>query len=168
MATHIREPRAPGRRGHRSARGQGLVEFAIAFPVLTVLVFGGIDFARGILVHNALTNSAREGARYGIAHPQKITSTDAADPNNVVAHVLQEIKNATASVTASNVKVWYVKADGTKIDAVSARSTYTANTAAYPYLEVDVSFSYQPVTPVVGNIVGSSLNLQASTTMAIE
>src|SRR5689334_8134764 len=51
------------RRTPRRQRGQGLVEFAIAAPVLFVLVFGVIDFGRGMSADVTVTNSAREGAR---------------------------------------------------------------------------------------------------------
>ena len=51
------------RRPRRRQRGQGLVEFAIAAPVLFILVFGVIDFGRGMSADVTVTNSAREGAR---------------------------------------------------------------------------------------------------------
>ena len=40
-----------------------MVEFAIAAPFLLVLVFGVIDFGRGMSADVTVTNSAREGAR---------------------------------------------------------------------------------------------------------
>jgi len=145
-----------------------MVELALIFPVLAVLVFAGIDLSRAVLSHNALTNGAREGARFGITHPQQITSADAADPNNVKAHVTTELQNATVSLSNVTINVYYVKSDGTTLDAISGRSTYQANTAAYPYLRVDVSYTYNAVTPLLGNLLNSVLNLKSSTTMAIE
>jgi len=47
-----------------SSKGQSLVEFSLALPVLLLLVFGIIDFGLGIKSYISLTNAVREGARY--------------------------------------------------------------------------------------------------------
>lgn len=55
--------------GHHAARpGQSLVELALLAPVLFLLVFGAIDVGRAVTVYDALTNAAREAARYSVAH----------------------------------------------------------------------------------------------------
>ncbi len=46
-------------------RGAAIVEFAIIFPVLIVLLFGVIDFGRAFFLRNNLIAAAREGARAG-------------------------------------------------------------------------------------------------------
>jgi Flp pilus assembly protein TadG len=51
-----------------------MMEFAIVAPILFGLVFGIYDFGRCMSANVTVTNSAREGARYGAAH----TSTMAA------------------------------------------------------------------------------------------
>ena len=55
---------------HRFRRedGQSMVEFAVLLPILLVILCGIVDF--GWLFYNriALTNSAREGARYAVVH----------------------------------------------------------------------------------------------------
>ena len=47
-------------------RGAAAVELAICLPILTLLVFGSIEF--GLLFYNqqVITNASREGARAGI------------------------------------------------------------------------------------------------------
>ena len=47
----------------RSQRGTAVVEFAIIAPILFLLVFGLIDFARGLAYYNDLTQLAGQGAR---------------------------------------------------------------------------------------------------------
>jgi Flp pilus assembly protein TadG len=145
-----------------------MVEFAMVFPVLALLVFGGVDVGRAVLAHNAVTNSAREGARFGVTHPTQIQSSDKADPDNVTWHVTNELKNATVPVGQVTIKAYYVKSDGTTLDAVSGRSTYIADPGSYPYLRVDVTYPYTPMTPTVSGLFGSVFNLKASTTMTIE
>ena len=49
--------------------GQGLVEFALILPVLLMVVIGTLEFGRIFLVYVTVANGAREGARYGMAHP---------------------------------------------------------------------------------------------------
>lgn len=48
----------------RRLRGQALVEFAIAIPILILLVAGVIELGRGYSFAMAASNSARDGARY--------------------------------------------------------------------------------------------------------
>jgi Flp pilus assembly protein TadG len=49
----------------RDERGATMVEFAIIFPLLAILVFGAIDFGRAFFIRNSLISAAREGARVG-------------------------------------------------------------------------------------------------------
>jgi len=48
-------------------RAQTMVEFAIVFPVLLLITYGLIEFGRMLYIYAAVTNAAREGARYGAA-----------------------------------------------------------------------------------------------------
>lgn len=50
----------------KNQRGAALVEFAIALPLLALLLFGFIEF--GVLLYNkqVITNASREGARAAI------------------------------------------------------------------------------------------------------
>jgi Flp pilus assembly protein TadG len=47
-------------------RGAAAVEMAIVLMLLIVLVFGIIEMGRAIMVHQVLTNAAREGARRAV------------------------------------------------------------------------------------------------------
>ena len=49
-------------------RAQNLVEFAIAVPIFILFAFGAIDLARVFHAVIAISNAAREGARYGISY----------------------------------------------------------------------------------------------------
>ena len=48
-------------------RGQAIVEFAIAFPILLVLLVGILEVGRAIFIYSAVTNASREASRYGSA-----------------------------------------------------------------------------------------------------
>ena len=51
----------------RRPRGQALVEFAIALPILILLVAGVLELGRGYAVAVATSDAARDGARYAAA-----------------------------------------------------------------------------------------------------
>jgi Flp pilus assembly protein TadG len=62
----------------RNERGQSLVEAALGFPLLMLLFFGIIEFSLVVFTYNTLSNAAREGARYGVMHPNDAAGMAAA------------------------------------------------------------------------------------------
>jgi Flp pilus assembly protein TadG len=64
LALTVSDPR----RRSLSQGGQELVEYALVFPMLMLLVLGIIEFGIIIFSYNTIANAAREGARYGILH----------------------------------------------------------------------------------------------------
>jgi Flp pilus assembly protein TadG len=72
----------PKQQEHQESRqeGQSLVEMAIAFPILLLLVAAVVDFARVLDASIVLTNAVREGARFG----SKDASLTQADIQNIV------------------------------------------------------------------------------------
>ncbi len=50
----------------KNQEGSTLVEFAIVFPLLLILIFGVIEFGLFLFNTQVITNAAREGARRGI------------------------------------------------------------------------------------------------------
>lgn len=57
------------RSSRRSEKGQELIEFVFVLPLLLLFLFGILEFAITILAYNTIAHSAREGARYGVIHP---------------------------------------------------------------------------------------------------
>ena len=62
----------------RDERAQDLVEYALIFPLLALLLLGIIEFGLVILSYDSIANAAREGARYGIIHPLDHAGIEAA------------------------------------------------------------------------------------------
>ena len=54
-------PRTPARR-----RGATLVEFALVMPVFLMFLFGILEYARYLMMHQLLHNAARDAARWGV------------------------------------------------------------------------------------------------------
>src|SRR5919108_955177 len=88
-------------------RGSSLVEFAIGATIFITVMFAILEFGRALLVHNALTDAARRGARYAVVH----TAADADAVKNVVVYgdsaggtkpVVDNLTTANVTVTYSN------------------------------------------------------------------
>ena len=74
------------RRRRRRGRGQALVEFALVFPLLMLLVFALIDLGRVVYTHNAIAEAAREGARWG-----SVQARSARDIPGIEAHAVGNV-----------------------------------------------------------------------------
>jgi Flp pilus assembly protein TadG len=89
-ALHKRSTRRKDERNGQS--GQSVIEMALAFPVLLLLLVAVIDFARIIDAGIVLTNAAREGARFASKDP---ALTEADIQQMVVNDVLGSGTNVT-------------------------------------------------------------------------
>jgi Flp pilus assembly protein TadG len=81
----------------RSARGQSLVEFAITLPILLLIMVGILDLGRVYFAYISLTNAAREGARWGAAHPT--------DNSGIVTHATNEVDGNIVKPTDLTINV---------------------------------------------------------------
>lgn len=54
------------RRGRGCQRGAALIEFALVFPILALLLFGTVDFGMVLLNTNSARQGTREGARQAV------------------------------------------------------------------------------------------------------
>src|SRR5512139_1149020 len=48
-------------------RGQAMVEFALALPLLLLLIFGILELGRLVFTYSSVVNASREAVRYGSA-----------------------------------------------------------------------------------------------------
>ena len=56
--------------------GQSLVELALMFTILLVLVAGAVDFGRAFFTWLSLRDAAQEGAAYGSIAPENLAEID--------------------------------------------------------------------------------------------
>lgn len=59
----------------RNEEGAAVLEFALVLPILMILVFGIVDFARAFYAISTLVSAVREGARYAAVLEQPLAST---------------------------------------------------------------------------------------------
>lgn len=57
------------RNNHQGEQGQSLVELAISFPVMLLLLLGTIDFGMALYSFIIIRDAAQEGALYGSFNP---------------------------------------------------------------------------------------------------
>jgi Flp pilus assembly protein TadG len=134
--------------GREASRGQGLVEFALVFPVMMLLLLAIFDGGRLVFAYNDITNAARVGARVAIVN-QAAGAAEAAT-----------ISQATSlGLVSSDVKVTYLKPDLSG----GCASPYELGCVA----DVRVTFDWSAITPVIGSVIGP-VTLTTETRMPIE
>ncbi len=81
----------------RNARGQALAEFALVLPLILFFIAGIIEFGRAWNIKQAVTDAAREGARYAVVQDDDIKTTD-----DVKAKIEERL--ALASIETSTIE----------------------------------------------------------------
>ena len=67
------------RRDNRQrSKGQGLVEFALAAPLIVLLIAGILDFGRGVYTFNTVSQASRSGARMAMVDQNRTDVRNAA------------------------------------------------------------------------------------------
>ena len=124
-----------------------MVEFALVLPILLLLMFGIIDAGRLIYTYNTVSNSARNAARVAIVN-QSTAGTDTCDTLSATAWSTGcAIQSGVGlGITPADVVVSY--RDPT--DAVACSNPPTIGCLAV----VQVTGRFQPLTPVIGQLIG--------------
>lgn len=132
--------RSPRRRG----RGQSLVEFALVLPVFLLIILTAIDFGRAYYSWVTVTNAARVAANYASIHPTADFPNDTEYQNLVRNDAL----NSTCPV-----------------------STAPSPTLSGPNIgdnaTVTISCTFRMITPVISQVVGTTIQIRASSTFQI-
>lgn len=133
-------------------RGNLMIEFALALPILFLLLVGLLDLGRFSLQKSAMLQGAREGAQYGILAP-----TDSGNINTTA-------QNATglSGVTATNT-VFYECTSGV---SVPASTVCSGGSAPKTYLTVQVTKTFASILAAGGASFGSFGRWTAPTSVA--
>lgn len=118
----------PWRRRARRERagGQAALEFALVLPVLLAMTIGLFDLARAVGAYVALSENAREGARYAIYF-------DATDAQ--IRSAVKSTPGILGSISDSQI-------------TITPTPTRTVGQA----VTVSVIYDFAPITPFVGAI----------------
>ena len=58
----------PTKVNHSHPRGQSMAEFALALPILLLVIFGLLEVGRAVFMYAAVVNASREAVRYATAY----------------------------------------------------------------------------------------------------
>ncbi|MGN6672539.1 MAG: TadE/TadG family type IV pilus assembly protein [Thermomicrobiales bacterium] len=147
-----------------SARGQSLTELALVLPLLALILLGVVDLGRAFFYSTRLSNAVKEGALYGIHYPGSMTSTQKADPNNVVYHTTYE-SQPSLSLPANQVTVTCYQGLSTTLlvnndgDCTKAQVGDT--------VQVKATYNFKPFTQQIIRLLGSSLPTTRTARMVI-
>lgn len=142
-------------RSHQRRSGAALVEAALVLPVFFMAIVGIVEFGRGMMVTQLVTNTAREAARQAILDG----STNASVTNFAKTSLAGA---ASAEVDDVNVTISVSPAAGS-----AASGNQLNTTEAYDLITVDVAIPYDKISFFTGNYLGGK-NLSASVTMRHE
>ena len=146
--------RSTRHRGGRS-RGQALVEFALVIPLFLLLLVALFDVGRAVFSYNTITNAAREGARIAIVNQYKPDIIARAKSQSAIVEL--DAPNVTADF-------YQVKADGTP-DTSKPCSLVAVGCLAVVTFEA----TYQPITPIIGNILfKNGVTFKATSVLSVE
>ncbi|HET8777662.1 MAG TPA: TadE family protein [Candidatus Limnocylindria bacterium] len=163
----------------RTSRAQGLVEFALVLPIFLLMLFGIVDLGRYVYMNSTLSQAAREGARLASVEVSWVGSTEAqcgsdagpvcpADLNELRADVVDGVNRMMAPFAAIPATSVHLSCDVTTPPTgawTSPPHSCTAR-ASGNLVSVRVVMDYQPITPVIAQLLGT-LHSAASATMNV-
>lgn len=135
-------------RSHARSAGVALVEFAIVLPIFAVMVFGLIDIGRIVYVNNAAAEGAREGSRYGSVAARSNTSSSRDLVRTWTLATMTAVPSPTVTITCQR-------------DSVTVAACRSGD-----LLVVRITSVVEPMTPVIGQLVGA-LDLSAESRVRV-
>jgi Flp pilus assembly protein TadG len=141
-------------RSRRDRNGQSLVEFALLLPVLLLIIFGVVDFGRGIFQYNTTAEAARQAGRLAVVD-QTVAAVKAQARTSAVAVALDADPNG--------VRVCFKDAAMSTAAQLSCTNTAAAtlcNGGVAPKFigclaVVETQSKFLPLTPVISRIIGN-------------
>lgn len=151
-------------RSHRGTggRGQSLVEFALVFPIIVLLVAGFVEIGRAVFAYNTIANAARQGVRVAAVNQlADVTECDTTRPVEDPFEPHWSIRGCTIvagnslGITTANVAVAYSTPPGTSLDCDPI--LHVGCIAA-----VTVTYDFAIATPFVNMLIGPFTMSQTS------
>ncbi|HYK94737.1 MAG TPA: TadE/TadG family type IV pilus assembly protein [Candidatus Dormibacteraeota bacterium] len=165
----------------RSSLGQGLVEFALVLPLFLLMFFGIVDGARYVYMSSVLSQAAREGARLASVEASWIGSGDAScnqtggpvcrgavtGANSFQTDIATAVNRMTVPFgTVPNSKIFFQCNSPGNAPTGNWTGTTCGTNASTNITSVRVELTFVPITPVIGQIMGS-ITMSGSATMVI-
>ena len=150
-------------RSHRHRRGQSLVEFAIVLPILLLLTVVALDFGRVYLGWINLQSMSRIAANLAANNP---TAWQGSGDANVKAKYQNQIRS---DAVATNCQLPLV--GGVRTAPAPVFADTNANGASSDIgdsASVNLSCTFELITPGIKNILGNSITVSASSVFPVK
>jgi Flp pilus assembly protein TadG len=143
------------------------VEFALAFPVIVLLVVAFIEGGRAVYSYTSITNAAREGARVAVVN--QLTSFAECDESRPIEDPSDAHWTITGCAIAAAVGLGLTPADISVSYAAPPGTTISCAPAIHIgcIAAVTVTYSYAPSTPLVSGVL-PSITMTATSQIPVE
>jgi len=128
-------------------RGQSMVELALTLPILVLLLLGTLDFGMAIFSYSMLRDAAQEGAFYGSFNPANVDEIE-----NRARNISPRAEDV---VFSSPVQLRDTDAIKVSVQALGGACQGATNGVANS-IQVNVSYRYPMMMPLIGRIIGSN------------
>ena len=139
-------------------RAQGLVEFALVFPVFLLIMFGLFDIGRAVFAFNEITNAAREGARLAIV-------------NQDLSDIDERMQGQMSGTALTGSCVFFIESDSSFPTCDEGADTPSDECPAVPEVgciaHIEAWTEFRPITPLISNFLGPMM-LTANSESSIE
>jgi Flp pilus assembly protein TadG len=153
--------RGRGRRARR-AGGQSLVEFALVFPIIVLLIATFVEIGRAVYTYNTIANAARQAARVAIVNQlADITECDESRPIEDPYEPHWSLRGCaivagkSIGLTTSHISVSYATPPGTTLTC--SPTLHVGCLAA-----ITVTYNFTLATPIVSAFIGPITMTQTS------
>ena len=133
---HVNKTRRAQRRG-----GATVVEAAVLLPLILLFLLGILEYGRYVMTLQVLTNAAREGAHYALAHTEPVTiqGVTYGNSNTDVINIVNQY-SAGQKLTGQTIQVYESDASGNNVGP-------WINAAAGELICVRIAGTYNFVVP---------------------
>jgi len=160
----------------RHRRAQALVEFSLLAPLFFILLFALVDFGRAVYFYVGISHGAREAARFAVAR-ENGGSTDLTLRQQARLDLFSVPLDSGTSCSPDlcpiptppvpNRTYVVISPNYDQRLALEGNVATPGVTTHYP-VTVTLTFYFQPVTPIISQLVGNRITLTSQTTMVTE
>jgi Flp pilus assembly protein TadG len=140
----------------RGEGGQTLAEFAMLMPIITLVIFGLVDMSRAMQAYVTIQEGARDGTRYAVTGRIDCDGPAIQNRANCIKAAVQnrtEHLDNTSSITVQ-FRHWDYPSYADPAEENDAGEQCDA-------VEVEVHYTYKPITPVFRQLVKDSVGMSA-------
>jgi Flp pilus assembly protein TadG len=151
-----------GGRRRRGSAGQSLVEFALVFPIIVLLIMGFMEIGRAVFAFNTIANAARQGAR--VASVNQLADVTECDESRPIEDPYEPhwsmrgcaiVAGKTIGITTANIGISYQAPPSTTL--VCTPTLHVGCLAV-----VTVTYNFALTTPFVSSLIGPFTMSQTS------